>query len=105
MKNIILSLITAIVLFSFIPNASSQAQGLSTDGESESGAVVCAPDVYLDDPGDCLPAGPSTYITDMAKLGLTVPAAFDPRIESRQRTDIASLFIFQAGSGFCTRLE
>ncbi len=73
MKNIVLSLIIGIVLFSFMPNASSQSQGISADGESESGAVVCAPDVYLADPGDCLPAGPSTYITDMAKLGLTFP--------------------------------
>ncbi len=41
--------------------------------EPESGAVVCAPDVYFSPPGDCLPLGPSTYITEMAKLGLTFP--------------------------------
>ena len=48
-------------------------QGETTDGDFESGAVVCAPDVYLEAPGDCLPLGPSIYMTEMAKLGLTFP--------------------------------
>ena len=43
------------------------------DAEGESGAVVCPPDVYLAPPGDCLPLGPSAYITEMAALGLTFP--------------------------------
>jgi len=41
--------------------------------ETGSGAVVCAPDVYWEAPGDCLPLGSSVYITEMAKLGLTFP--------------------------------
>ncbi|MGZ9221056.1 MAG: L,D-transpeptidase [Anaerolineales bacterium] len=49
------------------------AQGEPTDGDVESGAVVCAPGVYLEAPGDCLPLGPSVYMTEMAKLGLTFP--------------------------------
>ncbi|HET9589241.1 MAG TPA: hypothetical protein VFO91_10670, partial [Anaerolineales bacterium] len=47
------------------------AQGESPGGEFESGAVVCAPGAYLEAPGDCLPLGPSIYITEMARLGLT----------------------------------
>jgi lipoprotein-anchoring transpeptidase ErfK/SrfK len=50
--------------------------------EPASGAVVCAPGVYPEPPGDCLPLGPSTYITEMATLGLTFPqralSAFEP---------------------------
>ena len=57
---------------SFTPYA-PPAQGETTDGDVESGAVVCAPDVYLEAPGDCLPLGPSVYMTEMAKLGLTFP--------------------------------
>jgi hypothetical protein len=45
----------------------------TTDGEIESGAVVCPPDVYFEAPGDCLPLGPSVYVTEMAGLGLTFP--------------------------------
>jgi hypothetical protein len=44
-----------------------------TGTEPDSGAVVCALDAYLSDPGDCLPLGPSVYITEMSRLGLTFP--------------------------------
>jgi len=49
------------------------AEVTNPGGENDSGAVVCAPDVYLTIPDDCLPTGPSTYITKMAKLGLIRP--------------------------------
>ena len=35
--------------------------------------VLCLPGVYLTDPQDCLPLGPSAYLTRMASLGLTFP--------------------------------
>lgn len=41
--------------------------------EADSGAVVCAPDAYLILPDDCLPAGPSVQLTELAQLGLTIP--------------------------------
>jgi hypothetical protein len=41
--------------------------------EPDSGSVLCAPDVYLSLPDDCLVGGPSIYLTEMAKLGLTFP--------------------------------
>ena len=47
---------------------------LAQNAESESGAVVCLPEVYVTPPDDCLPTGPSVYLTDLAKLGLTIPA-------------------------------
>jgi hypothetical protein len=37
--------------------------------------VLCLPGIYLYDPGDCLPAGPSGYLTQMAQRGLTFPPA------------------------------
>ena len=73
MKTIFYSFFLSILLLNLIPFGTSKAQGSSTEEEPESGAVVCAPGVYLEDPGDCLPAGPSVYLTDMAKLGLTIP--------------------------------
>src|SRR5690242_20568081 len=62
-----------IFILSLLPPAAVSAQEGTPGEESASGAVVCAPDVYLVDPGDCLPLGPSTYITEMAKLGLRFP--------------------------------
>jgi hypothetical protein len=73
MKNIFYALLITILLADAFGSVPVQAQDNSSEAEPDSGAVVCAPDVYLEDPGDCLPAGPSVYLTELAKLGLTVP--------------------------------
>jgi len=72
-KNIFLYIVAGVLLSSLLPHASTLVQDTSSFEESESGAVVCAPDVYFASPGDCLPIGPSSYLTEMAKLGLTFP--------------------------------
>ena len=41
--------------------------------EPESGGIVCEPDIYLLEPDDCLPLGPSVYLTGLARLGITFP--------------------------------
>ena len=71
-RKMFLLAIVAILLFSLFPSMGATAQGTPTD-EPDSGAVVCTPDVYLNTPGDCVPLGPSAYITEMSKLGLTFP--------------------------------
>jgi lipoprotein-anchoring transpeptidase ErfK/SrfK len=48
---------------------SAQAQ------EQTSPAVLCLPGIYLYDPGDCKPAGPSTYLNQMAEKGIAFPIA------------------------------
>jgi lipoprotein-anchoring transpeptidase ErfK/SrfK len=73
MKKIYLPLLTLILLFSLMPPASAFAQVTNPGEEPESGAVVCAPDVYFTMPSECLPLGPSTYITELSQLGLTFP--------------------------------
>ena len=35
--------------------------------------VLCMPGVYMVDPQDCLPLGPSSYLTRMAEMGITFP--------------------------------
>ena len=50
-----------------------QAQETISNKESFSGGVVCAPDAYLIESENCLPIGPSTYLTSLARLGLTLP--------------------------------
>ncbi len=52
---------------------SAQAQDTNPPPEPDSGAVVCQPGVYLTQPDNCLPLGPSVYLTDLARLGLTIP--------------------------------
>ena len=53
--------------------ATSQSTAFAQVTEPESGTVLCAPGAYLIPPDDCLPSGPSTYITEMAQKGLTFP--------------------------------
>ncbi len=68
MKKIIQILALLFLLTQFVqPPVSAQSD------ESDSGAVVCQPDAYPISPDDCLPTGPSVYITQLAKLGLTYP--------------------------------
>ncbi len=51
----------------------AQQRQASFPEEPAGGAVVCAPDAYLIAPDDCLPLGPSVYLTELARLGLTLP--------------------------------
>jgi lipoprotein-anchoring transpeptidase ErfK/SrfK len=62
-----------ILVLAFSPLTAASAQETTTFPEPDSGAVVCAPGVYLDNPGDCLPLGPSQTITEMARQGFPYP--------------------------------
>jgi len=71
MKNLILLFLAGTILIGIHQSPSiSISQGI----EPDSGAVLCSPDPYPTPPDDCLPIGPSTYLTEMSKLGLTFPA-------------------------------
>ncbi len=67
-KITLLTVILASLLFPF----SVQAQD-PIPPEPDTGAVVCAPGVYLVEPDDCLPLGPSSYLTQLARYGMTIP--------------------------------
>jgi lipoprotein-anchoring transpeptidase ErfK/SrfK len=69
MKRLLLVFLGIAMTVSLTPTAITNAQS----SEPESGAVVCAPDTYVVPPGDCLPFGPSAFITEMGKLGLSFP--------------------------------
>jgi hypothetical protein len=85
MKTAFLFLLSAIFLLILKPNSVSQALDNSSLEESESGAVVCAPEAYPDMPDDCLALGPSAYIADMAKRGLTFPERPLPALKPDKR--------------------
>ncbi len=81
MKKTFLFILGIVTILSLEPDSITAAQGT----EPESGAVVCAPAVYFESPDDCLPLGPSTYLTELGKLGLTFP----PRLLPSYRPDPA----------------
>ena len=72
MRKIVVFIVVAVLLASTIPPISVNAQD-TLPPEPDSGAVVCAPGVYLVQPDDCLPLGPSSYLTDLARKGLSFP--------------------------------
>jgi hypothetical protein len=61
----------SLLAFTIFPS-SVQAQD-PNPSEPDSGSVVCEPGVYLAKPDDCLPLGPSAYLTQLAQAGLTIP--------------------------------
>jgi lipoprotein-anchoring transpeptidase ErfK/SrfK len=70
MKKIIMALAMLILCSS---TNIAHAQDLPPLPEPDSGGIVCEPGVYLSEPVDCIPLGPSTYLTDLARLGMTFP--------------------------------
>src|SRR5512139_866412 len=50
--------------------ASSQ---INPSSQSTAGDILCLPGIYDQAPGDCLPAGPSAYLSEMAQQGVTFP--------------------------------
>src|SRR5688572_19708904 len=72
MKKPTILLTLLALLLSILPEQSAMAQA-GTQPEDNTGAVVCVPDVYIQAPADCLPLGPSEYLTRMARLGMTIP--------------------------------
>jgi hypothetical protein len=63
-------LLLASALLGLLPFASDKN---STASEPFSGEILCLPGIYLQSPEDCLPAGPSAYMTDMARKGIILP--------------------------------
>ena len=72
MRKILMILSALSVFLAALPMLPAQAQD-ALPPEPDSGAVVCSPGIYLAEPEGCLPLGPSAYLTDLARRGLTVP--------------------------------
>ena len=71
MKRILLVLTFSLAAcLAVIPLRLAAAAGSKTQPSS---SVLCLPGIYMQDPGDCTPAGPSAYLTQMANLGITFP--------------------------------
>ena len=68
--------LTLFLLVALLPigNLTARAQGTTiATPEPQDGAVVCSPGVYTSTPDDCLPLGPSEYLTQTATQGIPYP--------------------------------
>ncbi len=81
--------------------ASQSASAPAASGpETYAGQSLCLPGIYLQAPGNCLPLGPSAYLTRMAQEGLVLPIrplpATHPDASLSQMTDSYILVTKQA---------
>jgi hypothetical protein len=60
-----------LALLTSIPVQASDDEELSSSDQTA--GVLCIPGVYLEDPGDCSPLGPSAYLTNLAREGIRLP--------------------------------
>jgi hypothetical protein len=64
------TLLVTILPLNTLPQSVARA---AETPEENSGAVLCTPGIYLQTPDDCVPLGPSQYMTDNARLGMELP--------------------------------
>lgn len=74
MNRLLLVLITLTVLAGLPMIAPAQAAP-NPQNPSSAATPLCLPGIYGYNPGDCLPLGPSRYLTSMAEKGITLPLA------------------------------
>ena len=73
MKKNLIRLIVFAALTVLFASIKSQSVRAAEGVKSYSGEVLCLPDVYQQTPSDCLPLGPSDFLTSMANKGILIP--------------------------------
>ncbi len=66
--------IILFLLTSFLPAPQPAAANAPVPDPAYHSEALCLPDAYLQEPPDCLPLGPSSRLTELAKSGISVPA-------------------------------
>jgi lipoprotein-anchoring transpeptidase ErfK/SrfK len=103
----LLTLFTLTILL--LPGQPGMVQAETLPPEDNAGAVVCPPDVYMQPPADCLPLGPSEYLTQMARLGMTFPLGMLPATTLDPSLKTLPYFYYKVnpdtGTGFYPSLD
>ncbi len=79
MKRVLVLVINLALAFQWITRLPAPASAQAA--ASAKSSVLCLPGVYLVQPGDCLPLGPSSYLTEMAAKGMVYPLAPLPAVK------------------------
>jgi len=88
LKLSVLTLFLAII-FIALNATTAQAQGST----SFIGQPLCLPEAFLSDPVDCLVQGPAAQLTEMAKIGLSVPLRPLPAVKPDPALNISPVSI------------
>lgn len=89
-RTLVLVVLTGLIFGGF---KTVQAESSQTN-EPYTGEVLCLPDAYLSDPGECLPLGPSQTLTALAQQGISYPPR--PLPSSRPPRDLTKSPVFIA---------
>lgn len=81
MRTVLPVVVAIILIWNSAPPRPASAQTPTPPPEPDSGAVVCAPGIYLEQPGHCVALGPSIYLTNLARLGLSENPAPLPAVK------------------------
>ncbi len=71
MIRLLISLVILVQGFSPLISPATQTSQAATSQVTSN--LVCVPGIYMTDPQDCLPLGPSVYMTKMASEGFSLP--------------------------------
>ena len=100
MKKLFLLFINISLLASTHSLNTARAKQTYQVDEPESGAVVCEPNPYIVFPENCLPLGPSQYLSEMAKLGMTIPQSPLPTYKPDPRLNDLPFFYFKLDNDY-----
>ena len=74
MKRIVMvAMLTLLVVTGVFPDPTPVSAASQTSPAQNRSTSLCPPGIYLAKPTDCLPLGPSDYLTRMASIGITFP--------------------------------
>ena len=72
MRSLTTAFLLALIL-AVLPSGAAAQDTPPSVSEPFAGDLLCQPGVYLEQPQDCLPYGPSSTLTDLAQLGVSYP--------------------------------
>lgn len=73
MKRAGIVVLSILVVLTVFPGPTPAVAESTAKNPQNHSTALCPPDVYLTSPTDCLPLGPSDYLTRMASYGITLP--------------------------------
>ena len=93
MKRILHIILYTSLLAAFFGGARPALAQTDSTSEPFASKPLCLPDVYLNDPVDCLALGPAQKITEMARKGLIFPQRPLPAVKPDKALTVSPVYI------------
>lgn len=90
--SLLLCLLLNSLDFGFSPKYAGAGSTPQISDPNKNPVVLCLPGIYFSSQGDCLPGGPSTYLSEMAKIGITFPITPLPTVPANPELAESDVF-------------